>query len=745
MKSRTKRMIFPLFLLSLLGIFFSFMTYRSSIKEIETEQFKRSLREQTQVKLENTRHYISNMAYDLDSVSRMIAEHDTLCRPEVVHVLASASELTVFTYTAVVDETGLGFDQDGIPIDISDEDYFYTSMDGSFAFSEVQSLPDDPDTCVQIVTCPIWSEDNEVIGVTLGALNLDDLNQALNPGGGAENASLYIVDSNGNYISRFQTDSSSTQYVNFWDDLAEVDYPVDELRQMQSDFSSKKVGEFSFTDHGEQRYGCYMPIGTRNWQIVYTAKDTVVDQTVSQIFRLDVKHNILLVTCLLIALYCVIFYFNQSNNQIQVAHQEVSRNIQLLRIALRHSKQPVFEYDPSERVLIQKTDFQSPMLWQLGTRIPPERFIKQGVIPPECASDFLRLFEDIKSQSGVSMDVQINTGFEQRWCRISLHNIYKHDKIVSTVGFVEDISALKQMSHQVDQKSELLNTLISQALLYAKIDTNTQYVSELNGTESTLSYADFLQSHLIESVVAEDQSQAAQELSLDCLCQQFHEDVDTVETQFRMEHDGATKWVSCMAYCNPTNPNLLILLLNDIDEKKRQELNLQHQAERDGLTGLYNAMTARRKITEALESGQQTGEKQLFVLFDFDNYKLINDTFGHSFGDSVLLDVATILNTNFRSDDIAGRIGGDEFVLLMRNIHDYHNAESRIQDLCDRIHKTYTEGAKEVTLSASIGITKVPVDGTTFTKLFLKADKALYRVKGMSKNAYKYYEPSDED
>lgn len=218
--------------------------------------------------------------------------------------------------------------------------------------------------------------------------------------------------------------------------------------------------------------------------------------------------------------------------------------------------------------------------------------------------------------------------------------------------------------------------------------------------------------------------------------------MDTIETQFRMNLNGSAKWVSCTEYCHPANPSKMILIINDIDQKKRKEIELQNQAERDGLTGLYNAVTTRKKIEEALAYGYQSDEKQVFVLLDLDNYKLINDTFGHIYGDQVLVDVAQMMKKRFRSSDIIGRMGGDEFVILLRNIRSYQYVGALIHELCDMIYKTYTQDGQGVTLSASVGVTWAPLDGRTFAELYQKSDIALYQVKKQSKNGYKHYDAS---
>lgn len=177
-----------------------------------------------------------------------------------------------------------------------------------------------------------------------------------------------------------------------------------------------------------------------------------------------------------------------------------------------------------------------------------------------------------------------------------------------------------------------------------------------------------------------------------------------------------------------------------IREEKRGKEEFQNRAERDGLTGLYNSATASEKITQLLKAGKGQGESQLLVLLDLDNFKKINDTFGHYFGNQVLRDIAEILTGKFRHDDIVARMGGDEFAVFLLNTTGFEKMEHIFQGLVKECNRTYEKDGDSVTISASLGIAEAPKQGQTFEELFQKADKALYEVKRKSKNGYQLYQ-----
>lgn len=736
--------VIVLLVLSVVGIVVSIFSFRSAVKQIEMEKFKEALRDHTKVRLESTKDYISNLVFDLNTTAQTIAEYDSIWDPEVQDVLLMANRIDPFVFTSVVDQDGNGYAHTGTALHIADNEYFREAMKGRVSFSEVRPSKAMPGRYVQIFACPIWSDDIQVVGATLGVLDLEELNQAIRKKYMKTEGNLYIVDSNGSYIGIFQLETNKSQFKNFWDDLEQLTTIDKDISEMKEDFAQRREGEFSFSEDGESRYGCYMPIGSNNWQIVYTMKDTAVGETLNSIFRVDTRYTIYLSLCYFVWVFCVARYFKKINKEISQAHQEVSNNIEILRIALEYSKQPVFGYDQKTRDLTLITDFPNPLFQGISRKTSPEWFVKNRVIAPESVNQFMALFTAIETQQVVKADIAIHNKQETMWCRISLYNIYKGNEIDGTVGFLEDISELKKMEQQSERKLELQNALIAQALLYAKVDLDSKRVLEMNGKELQIPYTEFLQKYILDRMEPRDRDGVSEELAIDVLRSKFRNSTDTVEMHFKMNLDRQQKWVSCTEYCHPQNASKMILIINDIDDKKRKEIALQNQAERDGLTGLYNAITVRKKIEDALAYGYLTDEKQVFVLFDLDNYKQINDTFGHLSGDQVLVDVSQMMQKRFRSSDIIGRIGGDEFVILLRNIRSYKFAETLIQELCDMLNITYTRDDKKVSISASVGVTWAPVDGHTFTELYQKSDIALYQVKKHHKNGYKRYDGSEQ-
>ncbi len=182
-----------------------------------------------------------------------------------------------------------------------------------------------------------------------------------------------------------------------------------------------------------------------------------------------------------------------------------------------------------------------------------------------------------------------------------------------------------------------------------------------------------------------------------------------------------------------------ICTIDNIHEDKSSELALLSKTELDSLTGAYNKEGIKNKVTSHLETAA-TGT--LFI-FDIDNFKDINDNLGHTYGDEVLCDIYTKISTIFRSEDLIGRFGGDEFVAFIHNDTSILELERIGQRICDSVKNTYRSytGAS-VDISTSIGIASAPADGTTYDELFVAADLALYASKNRGKNSFTLYNKS---
>ena len=218
------------------------------------------------------------------------------------------------------------------------------------------------------------------------------------------------------------------------------------------------------------------------------------------------------------------------------------------------------------------------------------------------------------------------------------------------------------------------------------------------------------------------------------------------ESEVKVVSEGKAKWFR-LVIKTLFDENRQIVntvgIVEDISERKQEELQLKKRAERDGLTGFYNAITMKIKVDQLLKAPWIIEGNHIFMLMDLDCFKQVNDTFGHQYGDQVLKEVSDTLKKTFRQSDLLCRMGGDEFAIMILNVSSFSAVEHVIQELLEHLHKIYEQEGKTVEVSASLGIVCAPQHGITFEELYKKSDQMLYEVKRSTKNGYRVYQEKE--
>jgi len=199
--------------------------------------------------------------------------------------------------------------------------------------------------------------------------------------------------------------------------------------------------------------------------------------------------------------------------------------------------------------------------------------------------------------------------------------------------------------------------------------------------------------------------------------------------------------ITATAYLNEQGQlSRIIGLLQDIEALKQAEFTLRERAEKDSLTKLFNKESSQTLISEYLAERDPHALAAMLVL-DLDNFKAINDRYGHLYGDSVLSQIGSTLKQLFRSNDVIGRIGGDEFIIFLQDIPSEELTFNRCELILTTFRTLLEQLAPGLNVSCSIGVAMVPSHGTGFNDLFRRADEALYLSKSQGKNTYTLYDP----
>lgn len=224
--------------------------------------------------------------------------------------------------------------------------------------------------------------------------------------------------------------------------------------------------------------------------------------------------------------------------------------------------------------------------------------------------------------------------------------------------------------------------------------------------------------------------------------QLYQEGTESLSYEMMISNDGGYTyyWIRITArifFWEEDKSVRMLVYRQNIDSEKRREIVMAEKMQRDSLSGLYNKAATQELIRRLL--AEHPERMYAFFILDIDDFKLVNDTFGHAMGDQVIADFAGKIKRQFRESDIVGRIGGDEFVVFVP-IPSKEWLEKKVEALSQSLRYEFLQGDKSSSITSSIGVAISPEDGENFETLYQNADGALYQAKENGKNRYTFYE-----
>lgn len=185
-----------------------------------------------------------------------------------------------------------------------------------------------------------------------------------------------------------------------------------------------------------------------------------------------------------------------------------------------------------------------------------------------------------------------------------------------------------------------------------------------------------------------------------------------------------------------------VSLFSDISEKKKSEEVIWKQANFDELTGLPNRRRVHDYLDQSIKKCHRTGLPLALILLDLDQFKEVNDVLGHDMGDRLLKEAARRMLICVRETDAVGRLGGDEFTIILSDLVDVDSVRRVANNIQANLAEPYRLGEEMAYISASIGITLYPNDAVDAVTLFKYADQAMYAAKYQGGNRFNYFTPS---
>ncbi len=221
-------------------------------------------------------------------------------------------------------------------------------------------------------------------------------------------------------------------------------------------------------------------------------------------------------------------------------------------------------------------------------------------------------------------------------------------------------------------------------------------------------------------------------------------EVDSFEAEYRMRAaNGEWIWIHDRGRVVERDatgaPLRMAGTMKDVTERKRYEDELRQLANYDTLTGLPNRTLFHERLRHALSHARRQNQRVALLFLDLDRFKQINDSLGHSAGDSLLKQVARRLAGSVREDDSVSRLGGDEFTVILEGVVSLESAGVVAEKILKAFVEPYQLGNTEVVVSPSIGISVFPDDGDDSATLLKNADIAMYHAKDQGRNNYQFF------
>jgi len=199
-------------------------------------------------------------------------------------------------------------------------------------------------------------------------------------------------------------------------------------------------------------------------------------------------------------------------------------------------------------------------------------------------------------------------------------------------------------------------------------------------------------------------------------------------------------WLTISTVKNENNEVInYVAVFTDITEIKQSQSELNFLAHHDALTSLPNRLFFNQKLDKALSHAKRIDSKLAILFIDLDRFKNINDSFGHTAGDHLLIHLSERLKKTVRLEDTISRISGDEFIILFEDIKSTETVVSAIEKIMDVFSSSFPIEGHNIRITASVGISLYPMDGINATDLIRNADAAMYRAKDEGRNTYQFY------
>ncbi|MEG0507533.1 MAG: diguanylate cyclase [Longicatena sp.] len=734
----------------------TFLTMRDFSFQLKNSLTKETYRTLVDASLHYNEVFSDRIHYNqktLEVLAGSLESKNTWTKEEVIGILKKAVLDGGFEKIVVSDKEGNSFSNTGKTANISQRDYFIKGLAGESTISgPITSLVEDEK--VIVISVPL-KQNQENTGVLFGVYPTATAGKELLDTSYRSHEYGFIVANDGSLLITNGHEDKLIKEDNMFHFLSQTqlqDISINEIKQIMQKGEQKS---FTYKYKGNTRFVSVMPSKINDWYTFSVASDKLMVQQEADTNRIVVSMiGKLIIIAFFIGVYFAIHMkrHNQMITKANQRYQSLLDNINAGLVIASHAKN-------SEDLMVSYVSDEFTKM--TGYTLDDIAMIYGG--------HYFQLMHEEDREEAFSMYLtQIEKGSNYHvsyrikkkdgnyiWVMDNGYLVGEKDKL-NNHSIISDITAMKKQEQELRLSENRFSIAINASSgtlfeidLTHKTYTHFENAERMFGVgsdkllEATNVFASLPYEEYVKAISTyffhEDDYKLVnikmEELRLQCKV--------SFEARLR-RFDNVYIWAHIdlsMMIDKYHRPLRLIGYMSDIDDIKKKTEVLEKRLQKDAMTGLFNKVAMESLVNDILES--DADKLHALIVIDIDNFKGINDTLGHAFGDVVLIDVAEKLKTLFRSDDIIARMGGDEFAIVMRNVPDTSMVLKKATELSNAFRQTYTGDKAEYKISCSMGILMIETDDEPFEVLYRKSDAALYQSKESGKDQFVLYQENN--
>ncbi|MEG1557568.1 MAG: diguanylate cyclase [Oscillospiraceae bacterium] len=726
--------------------------------QLQDDLVKETYRTLSEVSMDYNKVFLDRISFNVKTMNILannLKEMQNLTKQDIMEILQNAVDGVGFSKMVVCNSSGISYSSDGISRDVSGRDYFQKTMRGETDAGKPMLTELNGEKSL-IIAVPIKKSET-IIGVLFGVypsqtagVHLLDFNYYSKGYG-------FIIDPGGNIILSSEHADKLSDEDNlflFFEKTELYDISMAEIKTAIEKGESKC---FEFSYGGARRFVSFAPSTVNDWYTFSIASDELMLEQEKTTNKIVLK---LIMGLVLAGSLLFIYYINgvkNHNRRIVSANQKYQSlldNINGGMVVVTYAK--TAEESLATYVSTGFTKMTGYTLDDIN-KLHGGRYI--DLLLEEDRQD---AFESHQKQISVGKTYRIPYRIRKKdgpilWIMDNGYLVDGMDGLQNN-SILTDITLVKQQEQELRMSEKRFSVAInaSSGTLF-EVDLKKQMYTHFENAErifgvssqklmadtrvfSSLPFAEFVDAVTEYFFYPDDRILAKTKME-----KLMKDKKASYEARLR-RGDDTYIWARIdlsISLDESGAPARLVGFMSDIDDIKKQSELLKNRVQTDSMTGLYNKV-AMTTLSQKVLNDYPNGLHALLVL-DIDNFKGVNDTLGHAFGDLVLIEACAKLKAAFRNNDIVGRMGGDEFAVLMKNVPDTSSVLKKATEISGAFRQTY-EGEKEkYQISCSIGIIMIEENRESFETLYRKADAALYQAKQGGKDQVVLYRAEEEE